>query len=93
MLSLLWIFRDIRQFSAFFKGAHSSEVRRQVVRRGWHQFNMQAVAYVAGLVIFNSLKMPEIVTYLGLGFLMLTALIYANTKRNIRFSEQLSYEY
>jgi hypothetical protein len=89
MLSLLWIFTDTRQFSAFFKGAHSSAVRQKVIRRGWHHFNMQAVVYVAGLVIFNSLKMPEIVIYLSVGFLMLTALIYANTNRNIKFSEQM----
>jgi hypothetical protein len=31
-----------------------------------------------------------VVIYLGMGFLILTGLIYANTKRNIQFSEQLA---
>lgn len=87
MLQSLMIFKNFEVFKAYFK--NSLDPRAQVVKIGWHHFNMQCVVYVAGLVIFNSLKMPEMLIYLGLGFLMLTALIYANTNRNIKFSEQM----
>lgn len=89
MLTVFWIFRDFQRFGAFFKGANSGDVRQKVVRRGWHHFNMQSVIFVAGLLIFNSLDMPDVVTYLGLGFIAFGALIYLNTQRNIKFSEKL----
>jgi hypothetical protein len=88
MLQSLMIFKNFEVFKAYFK--NSRDPREQVVKLGWHHFNMQAVVYVTGLAIFNSLKMPEVVIYLGMGFLILTGLIYANTKRNIQFSEQLA---
>ena len=89
MLTVFWIFRDFQQFGAFFKGVNSGDVRQKVVRRGWHHFNMQSVIFVAGLLIFNSLGMPGVVTYLGLGFIVFGTLIYLNTQRNIKFSGKL----
>ncbi len=89
MLDTFFIFRDFQQFGAFFKGAKSGDVRQKVVRRGWHHFNMQSVVFVVGLLIFNSLGTPDVVTYLGLGFIAFGTLIYLNTQRNIKFSEKL----
>lgn len=89
MLTIFWIFRDSQQFRAFFKGTNSGDVKQKVVRRGWHHFNMQSIVFVAGLMIFNSLEMLGVLTYLGLGFITFATLIYFNTKRNIEFSEQV----
>ncbi len=89
MLSFLWIFRNFELFKSVFNNSESNHVRQLVIRRGWHHFNMQAIVYVAGLAAFNSLEIPEITAYLGLGFFLFTALIYINTQRNIKFSEKL----
>ena len=76
MLKYLWFFRDIKQFKSYFRGVDAIDVRRKVIRRGWHLFNMQAVVYVAGVAVFNSIEMQSTVTYLGVGFLAFSAIIY-----------------
>lgn len=88
-MKFLWIFKDIQQFRSFFNGKSAEDVRQMVVRRGWHHFNMQAVVYITAVCIFNSLRMMDVVTFAGLGFFIFTAVIYANTQRNIKFTEAL----
>lgn len=88
MQSFFWFFKNRYYFQKYFK--NSNDVKRSVIRRGWHHFNMQSIVFVAGLVIFNSLEMLDVVTYLGLGFISFTTLIYFNTQRNIKFSEKIN---
>lgn len=89
MLRNLMIFKNIEVFQGYFKDLGSEDIRATVVKRGWHHFNMQSIVFVAGLFIFNSLDMPDVVTYLGLGFIVFATFIYFNTQRNIKFSEQI----
>lgn len=89
MLKQLFIFRDFRLFQFVFQKIPSGDVKKIVIRRGWYQFNMMAIVYVAGFIMFNSLHMQEITFLLGIGFLFVSILIFLNTIRNIKFSEQL----
>lgn len=88
-MKYLFIFKNIQQFRNVFNGNSPEDVRRQVVRRGWHHFNMQAIAYISAVLLFYSLEMLDFVTFAGVGFFIFTAMIYANTQRNIKFTEAL----
>lgn len=88
-MKYLFIFKNIQQFRSVFNGKSALDVRQLVVRRGWHHFNMQAVAYITLVCIFYSLGKLDEVTFAGLGFFAFTAAIYANTQRNIKFTELL----
>lgn len=88
MLKSLMVFKNIEVFKGYFKDLASQDIRAAVVKRGWHHFNMQSIVFIAGLSVFSSLGMTEIVTYMGFGFLSIGLFIYLNTQRNIKFSEQ-----
>lgn len=83
------IFKNVEVFKEYFKNLGSQDIRASVVKRGWHHFNMQSIVLFAGLLIFNSLEMYDVVAYLVFGFATFTSFIYFNTKRNIEFSEQV----
>lgn len=89
MLKVFWMFKNLQEFRSFFNGNSPEDVRQMVVRRGWHHFNMQAIAYISAVLLFNSLEMLDLVTFAGIGFFIFTAMIYANTQRNIKFTEAL----
>ena len=89
MLKVFWVFKNLQQFQTFFNGKSAEYVRQLVVRRGWHHFNMQAIAYISAVLLFNSLEMLDLVTFAGIGFFIFTVIIYANTQRNIKFTEAL----
>ena len=89
MLKVFWIFKNLQEFRSVFNGKSAAAVRQLVVRRGWHHLNMQAVAYVTLVCILYSKGKLDEIAFAGLGFLCLAALIYANTQRNIKFTELL----
>jgi len=88
-MKYLFIFKNIQQFRNFFNGKSAAAVRQLVVRRGWHHLNMQAIAYVTLVFILYSKGKLDEIAIAGVGFLCLVALIYANTQRNIKFTELL----
>lgn len=88
-MKYLFIFKNIQQFRSVFNGKSAADVRQMVVSRGWHHFNMQAIAYISTVLLFYSLEMLDFVTFAGVGFFAFTAAIYANTQRNIKFTELL----
>ena len=89
MLKVFWMFKNLQEFRSFFNGNSPADVRQMVVRRGWHHFNMQAIAYITAVALSYSLGMLDWVTFAGIGFFIFTALIYANTQRNVKFTELL----
>lgn len=88
-MKYLFIFKNMQQFRSVFNGKSAADARQMVVSRGWHHFNMQAIAYISAVLISNSLGMLDLVTFAGIGFFIFTALIYANTQRNVKFTELL----
>lgn len=89
MLKVFWMFKNLQEFRSFFNGNSPADVRQLVVRRGWHHFNMQAIAYISVVLLSYSLDMLDLVTFAGIGFSIFSAMIYANTQRNIKFTEAL----
>lgn len=88
-MKYLYVFKNMQQFRNFFNGKSAAAVRQLVVRRGWHHLNMQAIAYVTLVFILYSKGKLDEIAFAGVGFLCLVALIYANTQRNIKFTELL----